>query len=126
MGSRGGSSVAMGTESTQRWTSLLESTPEANPQRKLGNLVHVSQCRADPGLWPLSPPWGGAVSRPAARGCNPARPSLLLAGECPLYARAIVILYWPRLSVGTANLLRALPASVHETAHADIHDHAQR
>src|SRR5215831_10417392 len=93
MGSRGGSSVAMGTESTQRWTSLLESTPEANPQRKLGNLVHVSQCRADPGLWPLSPQWGGAVSRPAALGCNPARPSLLSAGECPLYARAIVISY---------------------------------
>src|ERR1700751_3855798 len=27
---------------------------------------------------------------------NPARPlTLLLAGECPLYARAIVILFWP-------------------------------
>src|SRR5262249_58633400 len=47
----------------------------------------------------------GAVSRPAAHGCNPARPSHLLAGECPLYARAIVILFLPRLGAGTAILL---------------------
>jgi hypothetical protein len=40
---------------------------------------------------------------------NPARPfTAVLAGECPLYARAIVILSWPRMA-SAANSLPFFP-----------------
>src|SRR5579883_2898398 len=51
--------------SREKWTGLPGTVPEANPLRKLGNLVHVSQCCALAGVvTALSSE--GAVSRPAA------------------------------------------------------------
>src|SRR6266481_2681102 len=39
-----------GYRSTYKWACLLENTPEANPLRKLGNLLHLSQSAFSPGL----------------------------------------------------------------------------
>jgi len=69
----------------------------------------------------------GAVTRPAAPGFNPARPSTtVLAGECPLYARAIVILFLAADGKRGNSPCLLPPASVHKPAHPDVHHNAQR
>jgi hypothetical protein len=53
--------------------------------------------------------WGGRYPPDSALASILARPfTAVLAGECPLYARAIVILFWPRMA-SAANSLAFFP-----------------
>src|SRR5437660_11032841 len=81
---------------------------------------------ASPGLCPLSHLVRGPFTRPAALFLNPTRPlAPFLAGECPLYARAIVILIWPQMATA-ASICLSSSCSIHEAAHTDVHHNTQR